>query len=237
MRRGLYIPFAEPQLPAPALIAAGLLPATQMALAIYWEFLPAFTYTVFFAVMILVAVLSWQWMGLTWPDWRRRIGWKRPNIPLALGLGLLMAAFVLASYYLILKPRMNPGPVQGKLGALGLAQQFALLILMLCFINSAFEEIYWRGFLLNQFRLRLGPVATVLAAGGLFGLHHIFVLWPAYPPSLVAVFVLKTMAAGAIWAVLRMADFSIFDCWISHIMANLAIMWTYYDLTRLAGQA
>jgi len=97
--------------------------------------------------------------------------------------------------------------------------------------NALFEEYYWRGFLVSELGDRLhSRWRTVLVAGGLFGLHHIFALTWLGDVWMVAPAVLATMVAGAAWAYLRVSGRSIVDCYISHVLADVAIMWVGWDV-------
>ena len=69
----------------------------------------------------------------------------------------------------------------------------------------------------------------------MFGLHHVFAMLPLFPVGWVAVFTAGTMAAGAAWAWMRVRGWSIWDCYVSHILADLSIMWVGYELIRGAG--
>ena len=90
-----------------------------------------------------------------------------------------------------------------------------------------------RGFLLGELWARIpSPVGVVLVGGVLFGLHHIFALLGLFPWPLALLFMSGTMLAGAVWTWMRVRGLSIIDCYVSHILADLAIMWIGWDLMQ-----
>jgi len=207
-----------------------LVPATQTAVTVYWQIGPGFLYPLMKLVMIAAVIGGWWWMGLSRRELVNRIGWRRPRPIAAIGIGALMAAVMLGAYYLVLIDRLDPAPVLAKARALNLAEHYALFAAVIALGNAAFEEFYWRAFLVGEFRQRFSAVWTCIAGGTLFGLHHIFALAPLFPVGWTGLFVLGTMAAGAVWTLMRIRGLSIWDCYISHVGADLAILWMGYDL-------
>ncbi len=97
--------------------------------------------------------------------------------------------------------------------------------------NSLFEEYYWRAFLVSELRVWLGSAPLVcIVAGVLFGLHHAFAMGPLFDWPVLVLCVGGTMAAGAVWTWMRVRGNSILDCYVSHVLADLAIMWIGWDL-------
>jgi membrane protease YdiL (CAAX protease family) len=103
--------------------------------------------------------------------------------------------------------------------------------MFLSFSNSLVEEYYWRGFLLDQLRRRLDNVLWLgLLAGGLFGLHHVFVFAPLLGLPTAVLCTLGTVVAGVVWSWQRLKGWSLLDCYVSHILADLAGLWAVWDV-------
>jgi len=64
----------------------------------------------------------------------------------------------------------------------------------------------------------------------MFGLHHVAAMMSLFDVQKLTLFVAGTMLAGGVWAWMRLRGQSIWDCYISHVMADMAIMWIGYDL-------
>ena len=85
---------------------------------------------------------------------------------------------------------------------------------------------------MKRFDTRIVWGIVLIAGGVLFGLHHIFALAPLFPWPLAAAFTVGTMLAGAVWSLMRIRGLSLWDCYVSHILADLAIMWIGWDLMQ-----
>ena len=222
--------------PRPLLAALFLLPAVQTAVCVYWGWHTAITYPALKLLMIVLPVAIWLALGLSKAEVGRRVGWSRPNLARGLAVGLLMGGVILAGYYLLLRGRLDPAPVVAKARALGVLNHYGAMAVFISLGNALFEEYYWRGFLTGELRAWTGRAAVVcLIGGGMFGVHHVFAMLALFPPGEVAAFTAGTVVAGAVWTWMRVRGVSIWDCYVSHVLADLSIMWIGHDLIRGAG--
>lgn len=222
-------------LPLVLLAALFLLPAVQTLVTVHLEWLTAITYPALKVVMIAASLIVWRWSRRPVREVLQRVGWRRTNGLVGLAVGAAMAGIILGGYYAIFRSIIQPDLLVDKLREMKLLDTYWAKAVVFSFWNALFEEYYWRGFLLGELRDRLaGRTALVALMGGLFGLHHIFALLWLGDGWLVAMAVGVTMIAGAAWALLRIRGGSIIDCYISHLMADLAIMWIGYDLVLKA---
>ena len=213
-----------------------LLPALQTFLSVYLAWGPAVTYPAFKCLMIAAPFLAWRWGRRRRREVLDRVGWKRPNVLVGLGVGIALSGIILGGYYGFLRRVVDADRLVEKIEGLGLTDHYWLMAVFVSLGNALFEEYYWRGFLVSELGERLrSRRRTVFVAGGLFGLHHIFALTWLGEAWLVGSAVLATMVAGAGWAYLRASGRSILDCYISHVLADLAIMWIGWDLLCRAG--
>ena len=215
----------------PLLALFCLLPALQTAVSIHFQWYTNLTYPVFKLLMIAVPIVVWRASRCSLAEIRRLAGCLPTTMLAGLSLGLLMAGVILTGYYLFLQRHVNPLPVLDKVHSLGLFGYYWLMAVFISLAHSLLEEYYWRAFILTQLaRWIPGTLALSVSAGAIFGLHHIFVLLSLFGLPLLALCVLATMLAGFAWSWMRLAGYSIWDCYISHVFADLAVMWIGYDL-------
>ena len=208
-----------------------LLPAIQTLVAVHLQWYPVITYPGLKLLMIAVPIVVWWRLGLSARQAADRAGWRRPNLLRGLAVGALMSGVILAGYYGVLRDRLDPEPILRKVESLGLLEAYWAMALVISLWNSLFEEYYWRAFIVGELRARaLSTLAACAIAGGLFGLHHIFALASLFTWPLVCFFTFGTMVAGGVWSWMRCRGYSIWDCYVSHLLADLAIMWIGYDL-------
>lgn len=222
-------------MPLLILAALCLLPAFQTAVSVHFQWHTAITYPALKILMVAIPIAAWLMSRLPASEALDLLGWKRTNLLPGAAVGVLMGGCVLAGYYALLRPMIDPPALAEKVRSLGLGGHYWAMAVFISLLHSLFEEYYWRGFILVQLRTRLRGTAALCVVGGvLFGLHHIFaLLWlPGLP--LVALCVAGTMAAGAVWCWMRLRGRSILDCYVSHVLADLSIFWIGYDLIQKA---
>jgi len=210
-----------------------LLPAIQSAVAVCFQIQPRITYPLLKAAIVAAPLAAWLAMRRSPRQMLDDVGLKRSRCLGGLATGAVFAAVILAAYYAVLKGAIDATPVAGKARSLGLAGPWAYWA-MAAFIslsNSLIEEYYWRGFILDQLRRRLdNKISLIAACGLLFGLHHVFVVAGMFSWQVGALFVFGTVVAGAVWSWQRVRGWSILDCYVSHILADLAGFWAGWDL-------
>ena len=208
-----------------------LLPAIQTAVSVHLQWYSKVTYPTFKLLMIALPLVVWWASGYSLSGIRGLFGAVRTKLVAGLSLGLLMAAIILGGYYGFLRSTIDPMGILSKVQALGIFRYYWVMALFISLAHSLFEEYYWRVFILTQLaRWIPGTLALSLIAGFIFGIHHIFAMLSLFGWHIVALCVLATMAAGFVWSRMRLRGYSIWDCYISHVFADLAVMWIGYDL-------
>jgi membrane protease YdiL (CAAX protease family) len=186
-------------------------------------------------VQALLPVLGWFALGMRPPPLAGRRGALA-----GLATGVAMGAAVLAVWAspLVRWSAFAPVATQvwGRLEALGCATpaRYVVLALLLSIAHSLFEEYYWRWFALGELSRRL-PAPAALTTGSLaFAAHHWIVLdcflagahrWTATLPLTLVV-----AAAGGVWGWLYLRHRSLLSPWLSHLLADAAIMAVGYQL-------
>ena len=208
-----------------------VLPAIQTAVSVHLQWYTNVTYPAFKLLMIAGPIVVWLALGHTPRQIGHLIGLKKTNMLPGLALGLLMAGVILGGYYGLLRSKIEPTGIFSKVRSLDLLDYYWVMALFISLAHSLFEEYYWRGFILSQLACRISRIGPLsLAAGVVFGIHHIFAMASLLDWPIVTLCVLATMAAGFIWSRMRLVGYSIWDCYLSHVFADLAVMWIGYDL-------
>ncbi len=165
------------------------------------------------------------------PGWRR--GWRA-----GIASGAIVFAAMTAMYYLWLEPAGaldRPAvAMTEKVVDLGLHSLWRYLAFaaFLAVVHSLLEEYYFRWFVFGQMR-RLMPLGPALAIASLaFAAHHVLVLagFLGWASPLTWLGTAAVAAAGAFWAWLYHRTGSLLGPWISHLLADVAILAVGYEL-------
>ena len=220
----------------PAILAGlCLLPAIQTAVAVHFQLWPEVTYPLLKAAILLAPLIVWKLTGRRRDELFADVGLTRPTLWRGLAGGGLFAAVIVGGYFLVLAGRIAPGSLADKVAALGIAQPLRYwgAAAFISLGNSAIEEYYWRGFLVSQLRRWVpGTAALCRVGGGLFGLHHIFALASSFSPGVVALGVAGTIVAGGAWTWLRLRGWSLWDLYLCHVLADMAVFFVGWELIR-----
>ena len=145
--------------------------------------------------------------------------------------GVLMAASIVAGYYLFGKGQFDPAPMRELLSTAGLSspERYLLMAAYWTFFNSLVEEYAFRWFLYRQSEQLLSPRNAVLLAAVIFMVHHSVALSAYVPWQLNALASLGVLLAGVIWSLLYARYRSIWPGYFSHILADIAVFAIGYD--------
>lgn len=175
-------------------------------------------------VWILLLPLLWAWrldrerFSLAWPT---RQEWQ-----VGIGLGWAMMAVIYGGYALIGQQWIDAEVARSRAAALGLLQPlgFAAFAVYFTVVNALVEEYIWRWFVYRKCAVLVPGVWAVALAALCFTLHHIVSLfgftgdWGVAVLGSIGVFV-----AGAVWSGCYLRYHSLWVCYISHALADLAI--------------
>lgn len=188
----------------------------------------------------LPLITFWRAWRLLEPQSSTGQGTRSAN-PVRAGLtnGLLVSLPPLVLYWLFLRgsetATMAATRIAPKLDDFGVGgtASFVVLALLLSIAHSLLEEYYFRWFLYRRLQGLAGRGAALWISSLGFMAHHVIVvatyLGPASWP-LITLFSLGIAASGYIWAWLYQRTGSLVAPWISHMVADLAIMAIGYDL-------
>jgi membrane protease YdiL (CAAX protease family) len=206
------------------LILYCIFPAIVSLVAVNLELLPAISYAVGKVLMLALPLIVWRLSKLDRREISIQAGLVKTNLLPGMLLGLLFAVIILGSYFGLFINWIKPAQVVEKLTSLGLLNHYWLAAAFFSLGNAFLEEYYFRAFLIERFtRFTSNAMLIAIANGLVFGLHHFVVLLTLVPLHQEIFFASATAAAGFVWAYMRARGFSILDCYVSHVWADLAI--------------
>ncbi len=154
--------------------------------------------------------------------------------------GLGLAAFLL----IVWKTFFAGGPlaaratevVGAKLAAFGIgtAGGYFLFAAFYSVFHSLLEEYYWRWFVFGHLRRSLPVVTAAVLSSLAFMAHHVIVVGELAGAYDARTWLLASTVgiAGLVWAWLYQRSRSLYGSWISHALADAALLWIGYGLWR-----
>lgn len=155
-------------------------------------------------------------------------------IPAGVAMGLLIVG---AMYGFMQTPfgavvRASAPSIAAKVRQLGIVEYYWAVAVFLSVIHSFVEEYYWRWFVYGHLRKALGFAPAVVLAGVSFAAHHIVVGTQFFPLPWAVFFGSTVGLGGAIWCVMYERQQTLVGVWVSHMLADFAIMAIGYQLIR-----
>ncbi len=160
---------------------------------------------------------------------------------IGLASGLLIASPIYLSYFFIF--RHSPWLMQtsifvsARVKSLGLTSRnyFFIYAGILSLIHSGFEEYYWRSFIFSACRRFYSLRLAMLLSAAAFTLHHIILLdqYVGHSRLLLTGACSIVFLGGIVWSVVYDETKSILASWVSHILADVAVMAILFDLSKL----
>lgn len=213
-----------------------------LAIAALWQALGAFGYMVvladnpaapafYGAVKVIMFALPLIGIALGAPRGAFLRGATRNDALLGLGLGTLFVAalwtvaWLTPSTFTAVTTDALP-----RLTAFGLSTPAMFITggIIFSVLHSLFEEYYWRWSIFGGLQTIISPTRAVIASGAAFSLHHMFILAPFVPLPLAIIGGAAVGAVGSLWAYMYYRRGNLAAAWISHIIADLAIISVMY---------
>jgi len=112
---------------------------------------------------------------------------------------------------------------------------YVLMALFFSFIHSFLEEYYFRWFIFGRLRRHLGFVPATALSSLAFMAHHVIVILAyvgsAYWPLAIIASAMIALS-GAAWAWLYEKTGGLLAPWVSHVLADIAVMTVGVHLLR-----
>ena len=151
---------------------------------------------------------------------------SKEGIQMALLTGIVMSIIILITWF-IFESTLDMDQMIGTLQSKGLSNinLYILGMLYWIFLNSLLEEYVFRWFITTKSVIIFGnDIAAIIFSASLFTLHHAialhlfgFIWWQ----TILASFGL--LSAAAIWSWLYIKYRSIWICWLSHAICDVAV--------------
>jgi membrane protease YdiL (CAAX protease family) len=201
--------------------------ATWTSFTLQWW--PQVLYPLSKVVLVVAPFVVWRLRSVITA--LRQAGVKKTGGLWGLISGAVLGAVIFAAWQGLFQGQISGDGIAAKLTSLNLIDHYWSVALFIAMINSLLEEWYWRGFVFERLKERKLAAVWVVVLGGIgFGLHHYFTLIVYFSLPITLFFTFATMVAGALWSWMRCRGVSLVDCYISHLIADVALLWIGWQL-------
>lgn len=156
----------------------------------------------------------------------------RRAIPLGIAIGCLFGAVMIGATFTPIGRVVSDGAsrIRETQEQLGILSYYWLFAFFVAVVNSLIEEYYWRWFIYGTLREVTGVTLAVILSGASFAAHHVIITCQYFPLGWALFFGVCVGVGGAAWSLMYEKQRTIVGTWVSHIIADLAIMWIAYRL-------
>jgi membrane protease YdiL (CAAX protease family) len=179
----------------------------------------------FMAAKVWLVVFPAAWYLLVE---KGRPSWSLPRRGgLAVGAvsGLGLAALIVIGAWLVGVQNMDLTSLRAQVREMGLGSAVSYLAGAAgwTFFNSLIEEYVYRWFIFRQCEALIKGPAAVLASAAIFSAHHVIAVSQYLDPVFSFLASSGVFVGGAIWSWLYKRYRSVWPCWISHVLADIAV--------------
>lgn len=201
--------------PAPSLgiLAAALLPG-PVGQAVFG----------FSKIWLLAMPVVWRFVVMQRPVVRPRL--STAGLGMGALLGFLMGAIIVGAYVAVGSRWIDQGMLADRLSGLGLDSPRVFLAgaVYWCLVNALLEEYVWRWFVFRQCHTLMSGRAAVMFSALLFTVHHVVALAVMGDTRLLLLGSAGVFLGGLIWSGCYLKYESVWPGYVSHILADVAIM-------------
>lgn len=207
-----------------ALLLLAPAPTIGIAASLYWWPGPI-GQTLFSAAKVWLVVFPAVWYLLFE---KGKLSWspaRKGGFAAAVVIGLGMAAAIVAAYFVLGVGRINPAEVRAEVVDMGLdsGARYIGAALYWIFVNSVIEEYVYRWFMQAQCERLMSKTWAIIAAAGLFTVHHVVALASYLDLPLVVLASLGVFVGGLVWGWMYGRYQSVWPPWLAHAFADVAI--------------
>ena len=173
------------------------------------------------------------WMCLLPAVWhlfveRKRLSWspaRHDGFGMAIASGLAIFGLIHLSYFAFAQNLIDVSKVQAMAADTGIGTTAAYFGVCAYWIlvNSVLEEYVYRWFIFRKFEALVSKRAAVLLSAVAFTIHHILALQVQFDVGITVIASAGVFAGGVIWSWMYEKYRSIWPCWVSHAIVDVAI--------------
>ena len=181
--------------------------------------------TIFTAAKIWLLVFPAAWYLLVE---KGRPRWSPPHrggLAVGAASGAALAGIIVVGAWLVGVQNMDLVPLRTEAQKMGLNTALPYLAGAAgwTFVNSLMEEYVYRWFIVRQCEALMKGPAAVIASAAIFTAHHVVAVTQYLEPLLAFLASAGVFAGGVIWSWLYIRYRSIWPCWLSHVLADIAV--------------
>lgn len=208
--------------------------------ALFFQVIGAYVYFVAFAdtdavvtvfTCIKISIFSWPllWFALgvrpLLPRTHQHTAW------LGVATGILAVICVSVAAFLFQGTLTSASPrILDMVQSYHIEQHYVLFAIFLSLVHSAFEEYYWRWFVFGSLAQQMHNIPAALISSVAFSTHHFIVLSVFFPAWFAVLGTVAVGLAGYVWCMLYARSGRLSASWISHALADAAVMIVGYFL-------
>lgn len=139
--------------------------------------------------------------------------------------GVVLAGLIVLGAWLFGVQDTNLTPLRAEVREMGLNTLIPYLAGAAgwTFVNSLMEEYVYRWFIFRQCESLVKGSAAVLASAAIFTAHHVIAVSQYLDPLFTILASAGVFAGGLVWSWLYLRYRSIWPCWVSHVLADIAV--------------
>lgn len=215
------------------LLIVSLLPGLFSCIGIYLNILPAVFYVLSKLTFLGLPFIFWKLKGLGFKKICTHYKLNEGQILFGIASGLVIGGLILLCYFNYFKDHLSGRDLKIILDEFNMVKYFWLFAVFISFWNSFLEEYYWRMFVLEFSEgIFFNKIAMILWNGFFFSIHHFFILLSYLSVQHALIFSVGTIFGGMIWAWMRLKGMSIWQCYVSHVLVDLSVMFVGYQLIK-----
>jgi membrane protease YdiL (CAAX protease family) len=157
-----------------------------------------------------------------------KLSWSPPHrggLAIGAASGAVVAGIIVAGAWLFGVQSMDLAPLRTEVQEMGLNTALPYLAGAAgwTFVNSLMEEYVYRWFIFRQCEALMKGTAAAIVSAAIFTAHHVIAVSQYLDPLLTLFASAGVFAGGLAWSWLYLRYRSIWPCWISHVLADIAV--------------
>lgn len=146
----------------------------------------------------------------------------------AIALGVACAVSIVGAYLLIGRQLIDVVDLKAGVASLDLTNLglFVPAALYWCFGNSFLEEFTWRFFIFDRIAEKFSVSTAHVLIAALFTVHHSLAMALYFNLTTNAICSIGIFGASIVWSMIRKHYNNLWPCYISHVLADMAIFGT-----------